>query len=168
MTPRARALASGLALLAVIGGVGLWRYATARPKTVAASRRVSAEASGPARAVGPTAQEVLERRAELGLSEAQVNRLVALNREWQQTGRPLKAQVREAEGEFHHFMEEGVRSGRGNLAEIQRRATEQGELLAAYRQIRATHSAAVRQILTEEQRAQWSALTISQRTGGGR
>lgn len=168
MTARARALASGLALLAVVGGVGLWRYAAARPKPVVESRVVSAEAGGPARPSGPTAREALERRTELGLNEAQVARLAALEREWQQTGGPLESEVRQAEGEFQRFMEEAQRAGRGNLAEIQRRAVEHGELLAAYRQSRAAHAGAVRQVLTEGQRARWTAMTAPQQTGAQR
>ena len=166
MTPRARALAGSLAILGVAVGAGIWRYTAARPKPVVESRRIDARAGGTAQGpTGPTAREALERRAELGLTEAQGGRLVALDREWQQTGGPLEREAREAEAEFQRFMDEAVRAGRGSLAEIQRRVGEQTELLAAYRAQCAAHAGAVRQVLTEEQRARWRATRASQHAG---
>ena len=169
MTPRARALASGLAVLVLAVGAGLWQYTAARPKPIVEARRIDTHPRGPTpNPPGPMAREALERRAELGLTEVQVRRLEALDREWQQTSGPLAGEVREAETEFQRFMEETARAGRGHLGEVQRRAAEQGELLAAYRQSRAAHAGAVRRVLTDEQRARWSAMSASQRTGGQR
>lgn len=167
MTPRARALASSLVVLVLATGAGLW-YLAARPKPVVESRRIDAHAAGPARPVSPMAREALERKAELGLAEEQSRRLAALDREWQRTAGSLEAEAREVEAEFQRFMQEARRSGRANLAEIQRRAAEQGELLAAYRTRRAVHAGAVRQVLTEAQRARWTAITASGRKGEGR
>jgi hypothetical protein len=90
---------------------------------------------------------------------------VALDREWQREGAPLETEARTGEVEFERFMAEAVRGGRGNLAEIQRRAAEQGERLAAARAQRAAHAGAVRQVLTDAQWARWAAMTASRRTG---
>ncbi len=165
MTPRGRALASSLAILGLAAGAGLWQYGAARPKPVVESRRIDGPAGPPAQGpIGPTAREALERKTELQLLEVQVQRLVVLDREWRETAGPLEAEAREAEAEFRRFMEDARREGRGNLAEIRRRAGEQGELLAAYRARRRAHVAAVRQVLTEEQRARWTATAAPQRT----
>lgn len=165
MTWRAHAIAVSLVVLALAVGAGLWRYVSVRPKPVVESRRIDTQVGETAGSTRPTAREALERKADLYLTEAQISRLMALDREWQKTGGPLEAQVRENEAEFLRFMHEGRNAGRGNLAEIQRRISEQGELFATYRASRAAHAATVRQVLTEEQRARLTSVTTSKPTG---
>ena len=165
MTPWARAIMTGAAVLALALGAGLWQYITARPKPIVESRRIGAGASRPVQPAAPTARQALEQKAELGLTETQVRRLEELEREWNRTVGPLEAEAREAEAEFQRFMDAAARSGRGNLAEIQRRAAEQGELLAAYRMRREAHAGAVRQVFTEEQRARWMAISVARDRG---
>jgi hypothetical protein len=160
---------SSLALLAVGAGAGLWKYrqsTAARLRPLVESRRIDTPAEAPAAGpLGPAAREVLERKADLGLSETQLGRLHALEEEWRRSIGPLEREVREAEADLQGFMDQAGRAGRGSLAEIQRRAAAQGELFAAYRQQRAAHVAAVRKVLTEEQRARWMAMAAPQRTG---
>ena len=122
MTPRARAVASGLAVLSLAVGGGLWQYTKAKPKPVVEARRIADGAPRPVQPIGLTAHQALERRADLRLTEAQVGRLMELDREWQGAIGPLEGAVREAEVEFQRFMDEAVRSGRASLPEIQRRA----------------------------------------------
>lgn len=165
MRPWARALTSGMVILGLAIAAGLWRSPGEGPRPTVESRRVGAGAGVPAGPLGPTALEALDLRAELHLTEAQVRRLTALDQEWQQTAGPLEVEARDAEAEFRQYMDEAARSGRGTLAEIQRRAAEQGEVLAAFRARRAAHAGGVRQILTEEQRERWAALMAPQRTG---
>src|SRR5574341_1874431 len=115
MTSRARALASSLAILIVAVAAGVWQHTAARPKAVVESHRIDTQAEAPAvRPIGPTARQALERRAELGLTEAQIGRLEALDREWQRTGGTLEREVREAEADFQRFMDEAQPAGRGN------------------------------------------------------
>jgi hypothetical protein len=167
VSPRARALASGLVILGLALGAALWRHPTDTPKAVARPRPIDAHAGGPPRPFGPLASELLPRQRELGLEAAQVERLVALDREWQREGAPLEAEARTGEVAFERFMDGAVRGGRGSLAEIQRRAAEQGERGAAARAQRAAHAGAVRHVLTDAQWARWAAMTASRRTGEG-
>jgi len=111
------------------------------------------------------ASELLPHQRALGLDAAQVERLAALDREWQREGAALEATVRAGEVEFTRFMDEAAHGGRGNLIEIQRRAAEQGERLAAARVRRAAHARAVRQVLTDAQWVRWAVMTASPRTG---
>ena len=106
MSPRARALASGLVILGLAVGAGLWRHLTDTPKIVAPPRSIASHPGGPPRPIGPV--------------------------------------------EFARFMDAAMRTGRGNLAEIQRRAA---------------HAGAVRQVLTDTQRARWAVMMASPRTG---
>jgi hypothetical protein len=160
-------MVSSLAILAVATGAGLWQYrqsTAARPRPE--SRRMDALAGTPAMGpLGPTAREALQRRADLGLSETQVGRLRELEQEWRRTVGPLEREVGEAEADLQAFMDQAGRAGRGSLAEIQRRAAAQGELFAAYRQQRAAHVAAVRQVLTRAQRARGTAAAAPQQAG---
>lgn len=159
MTWRTHGIAVSLVVLALVLGAGLWRYVSVRPKPVVESRRIDAQVGETVGSIHPTAREVLERKSDLHLTEAQVSRLVALEREWLQADGPLEAQVREKEAELLRFIHEGRNAGRGNLTEIQRRMSEQGELFATYRARRVAHAAAVQQVLTEEQRVRWTTVT---------
>ncbi len=168
MTPQARAIMSGAAVLLLAVAAGFWQYTAARSRPIVETQRIGAGAARPVQPAGPTARQALEQKAELSLTETQVRRLEELEREWHRMVGPLEAEAREAEAEFQRFMDAAVRSGRGSLPEIQHRAAEQGELLATYRTRREAHAGAVRQVLTDEQRARWSAMAASQRTGDRR
>lgn len=165
MTPRAHALASSLTILGLALGAGLWWSTGSGPRPVVESRRIDAPAAPQARGISFTAREALERKVELGLTEAQARALRGLDREWQRTSGPIEAAARQAEDELQRFLEGAKRAGRANLEEIRHRAADPGELFAAYRAHRAAHAAAVRELLTEEQRARWAARGASQGAG---
>lgn len=164
MTLRIRAIVGSLLILGFAVAAGLWRYAGANPKPVVESRRIEVQNAVPAGPTGPTAREVLERRNDLRLTKGQVDHLAALDREWRQSVGPLETRVRESAEEFQRFMADSSGAGRTNLGEIQRRTAEQGELFAAYRAGQRAHSSAVQAVLTEEQRARWTAMTASGHT----
>lgn len=165
MTVRTRYLVTTLALLAVAGGYavtqGRQHAAPVRaPRTESASRP-------PAPRPAPTAREILDRREELKLTDAQRVRLEALDREWSRESSSLQSAVDAASQEFSRFMEGAGQSGRVSLGELQQRSDDVRQLGASLRNRRQLHADAAARTLTDEQRRELHDRMASLKNPGG-
>lgn len=168
MTPRTRYLSTSLALVAVGLGYALIQGRPDRPPLRLPARPAAPDRPAPTSPSPPTAREILERARALSLTAAQIARLEALDRQWQQESSGLEAALRQAEQDFSRFMTDAQAARRTSLEEIERRSAEFRELSAALRERRRLHAEAAAQLLSEPQRLTLASLPSPKPTGGGR
>ena len=170
MSPSPRYLATTVALLAVGLGYALIQGRPERPAPRPAAQPGAVVRPAPPPAAPPTAGEILERRASLSLTADQVSRLEALDAEWKKEAAGLEPALAAAEQALSRFMKEAQSAGGTSVQEIQRRSVEFRELSTALRERRRLHGEAAAHVLTESQRRQLAAGTVTATgtPGGGR
>jgi hypothetical protein len=151
MSPRARYLATTLALVAAVAAYGLWHRPLERPtpRVPAPSALTARPAPAP---VPPTARRILDQASVLGLRHDQKVRLRALDRFWTSEERELQVAVRDAERELSAFMKVAQVSGGASVQQIQQRSAEFSSFSATLRERRQRHSEAALQALDGWQR----------------
>jgi hypothetical protein len=166
MTPAARSLSAGLALVAVAAGAALLTSGSPRP-----SPRLpegSATAPRPAPPVAPpTAREILARASALALTAGQRRELEALDRRWQTREQALAAAAEDGQRELSAFMTEAGAGRSVPLRDIRERAAAFSERSAELREERARHAEAALGLLTTSQARQLLDMhTTPTRPGG--
>jgi hypothetical protein len=112
-----------------------------------------APAPGPAQPPAADIEFLLDRSDELALTDAQVQRLRDLSRQWEASTADQRAAADRAAREFDAFMKQTSKSGKpAALEEIQRRAATVSELSAALAQARRSYWQRALLVLEPDQR----------------
>ena len=151
MSPRRRYLSTTVALVAVVVAYALWQRPLDRPspRLPAGSAAATRPATPP---IPPTARGILDQATALGLTQAQIAGLRALDRTWTSEERALQRAVQDAERELVAFMKEAQGSGRASVQQIQQQSAEFSSLSATLRERRRRHSEAALHLLDGSQR----------------
>lgn len=136
-----------LVLLAIV----LWqRWQQTRPTAFAPSPPVRVHRLAP---LPREPKWLLERADELGLTDEQRKKLIALQQDYERRTAKLRRQLDEVSKKFQRFMDEAQRKGRAmTIEEIQRRAAEVSRLSRPLAQERQSAWEQALAVLTEKQR----------------
>ena len=151
MSPRVRYLSTTVALVAAVAAYALWPRPLdwPSPRLPAGSAAATRPATPP---MPPTARRILDQATALGLTQAQMAELRALDRAWTSESGALEAAIRDAQRELSDFMQEAQASRGASVQQIQQRSAEFSRLSATLRERRRHHAEAALQLLDGSQR----------------
>ena len=164
MSERMRYLAATLALAVIAVGYFLVQRQAIRPGPHLGPRPAAARPAAPPRL--PTARMLLDRGDDLALTQAQRDRLEALDRQWRAESAGLDTAIQQEQAAFARFMQEAETRGKTNMQEIQGRSADLRDLSETLRARRQHHAEAAVDVLTEKQRQMLSRPEASTRHGG--